>query len=41
MKRKDNQNAIIKIFIEIQKFRLLFAKKITDKNIAVCVNVHI
>ena len=32
---------IIKIFIEIQKFKLLFAKKSTDKNILVCVNVHI
>ena len=28
---------IIKIFIEIQKFKLLFVKKSTDKNIMVCV----
>ena len=32
---------IIKIFIEIQKIKLLFAKTSTDKNIMVCVNVHI
>ena len=41
MKTKDNQMFIIKIFIEIQKFKLLFAKKSTEKNIMVSLNVHI
>ena len=41
MKRKNHQNVYIKIFIEIQKFKLLFAKKSTDKNIMVSLNLHI
>ena len=41
MKTKDNQMSLIKIFIEIQKLKLLFAKKSTNKNIMVSLNVHI
>ena len=40
-KQKNNQIFIIKIFIEIQKFKLLFVKKSTNKNIIVSLNVNI